>query len=146
MRKLRSMNENSQLRNTNYPLKKVEFFLRIALGVFLLGAAFSEISHAPVVMISIQKLGYPDYLARVLGIFKIVAILILWVPLFRRWREWAYAGLTFNLLGACISFILAREWIMPDSILAPIVLIVILTSYTLYRKRFPYVTDVENNS
>ncbi|MGK7949317.1 MAG: DoxX family protein [Xenococcaceae cyanobacterium] len=131
---------------TNYPrLNKYEFFLRIGLGVFLLGAGVSEISQNPVVMISIQKLGYPDYLARLLGVAKIVGVLVLLTPSLKRWREWAYAGFTFNLLGACLSFILAKEWIIPDSILAPIVLLLLCISYWLYRQCFPYSKDFVDN-
>ncbi len=136
------LSADNSSKNSRY-VNQIELIIRIGLGVFLLGAAVSEISHATVVMISIEKLGYPDYLARLLGVAKIVGVLVLWIPYLKRWREWAYAGFTFNLLGACISFILAQQWIIPDVIIAPIVLVVIVVSYTLYRKRFPYSQDFQ---
>lgn len=51
-----------------------------------------------------KPLGYPDYFANALVVFKFLgalAILLPAVPV--RVREWAYAGLTFNLLFAAIS-------------------------------------------
>jgi len=49
-------------------------------------------------------LGYPDYFAEALIIFKFLGTLALIVPsLPVRLREWAYAGLTFNLIFAVIS-------------------------------------------
>lgn len=51
-----------------------------------------------------KPLGYPDYFAHALIICKILgvtAIAVLRLP--AKIREWAYAGLTFNLIFAFIS-------------------------------------------
>ena len=51
-----------------------------------------------------KPLGYPDYFAYTLIVFKLLGsttIIILQLPL--KLREWAYAGLTFNLAFAVIS-------------------------------------------
>jgi hypothetical protein len=51
-----------------------------------------------------RPLGYPDYFAVALIIFKFLGALALIVPFVpRRLKEWAYAGLTFNLIFAIIS-------------------------------------------
>ncbi len=51
-----------------------------------------------------QPLGYPDYFAFALTIFKILGVTALIIPkLHPKLKEWAYAGLTFNLIFAVIS-------------------------------------------
>ena len=53
-----------------------------------------------------KPLGYPDYFAYALIIFKVVGATALIIPkLHFKLREWAYAGLTFNLIFALISHI-----------------------------------------
>jgi uncharacterized membrane protein YphA (DoxX/SURF4 family) len=50
-----------------------------------------------------KVLGYPAYLLPFLGIAKILGAITLLVPGFPRLKEWAYAGITFDLLGAAYS-------------------------------------------
>jgi uncharacterized membrane protein YphA (DoxX/SURF4 family) len=50
-----------------------------------------------------KQLGYPAYLSPFLGIAKILGAITLLVPGFPRLKEWAYAGITFDLLGAAYS-------------------------------------------
>lgn len=51
-----------------------------------------------------EPLGYPDYFAHALIICKILGVTALMIPkLHPKIREWAYAGLTFNLIFAFIS-------------------------------------------
>jgi len=51
-----------------------------------------------------KPLGYPDYFAYALVICKILGVIAISYPrLPGKIREWAYAGLTFNLVFAFIS-------------------------------------------
>ena len=51
-----------------------------------------------------EPLGYPDYFAHALIICKILGVTALVIPkLHPKIKEWAYAGLTFNLIFALIS-------------------------------------------
>ena len=51
-----------------------------------------------------QPLGYPDYFAYALIVCKIFGVIAISVPqLPAKVKEWAYAGLTFNLLFATMS-------------------------------------------
>src|ERR1043165_7933885 len=50
-----------------------------------------------------HQLGYPDYFVRFIGIAKIAGSIAILLPLPARLKEWAYAGLCFDLLGACVS-------------------------------------------
>ena len=51
-----------------------------------------------------KPLGYPDYFAYALIICKLLGVLAIAVPQVpTKLKEWAYAGLTFNLIFAFIS-------------------------------------------
>lgn len=49
------------------------------------------------------NLGYPSYLATILGTAKIAAAAVLIAPRLPRLKEWAYAGVVINMLGAAAS-------------------------------------------
>ena len=51
----------------------------------------------------IMGLGYPMYIVPFLGVAKILGVVGILVPGFPRVREWAYAGLFFDLVGATYS-------------------------------------------
>jgi uncharacterized membrane protein YphA (DoxX/SURF4 family) len=48
-------------------------------------------------------LGYPGYLATMLGVAKISAAAVLLAPGLPRLKEWAYAGVVINMTGAAAS-------------------------------------------
>jgi hypothetical protein len=48
-------------------------------------------------------LGYPGYLATILGTAKILAAIVLLAPRLPRLKEWAYAGIVINMTGAAAS-------------------------------------------
>ena len=79
------------------------------------------------------KLGYPLYLIPFLGVMKILGCITILVPGFPRLKEWAYAGLIYDLGGAVFSHIAVGapvgEW-------APLFIGIGLigTSYYLYHK------------
>ena len=54
----------------------------------------------------VTQLGYPVYLLRILGILKLAGAVVLFVPRLPRLKEWAYAGVTFELTGAAASHVL----------------------------------------
>lgn len=56
---------------------------------------------------TLTDLGYPAYLATILGTAKVVAGVVVLVPGLPRLKEWAYAGILVNMLGAAASHVLA---------------------------------------
>jgi uncharacterized membrane protein YphA (DoxX/SURF4 family) len=50
-----------------------------------------------------DALGYPLYFIPFIGIAKILGSIAILIPGFPRIKEWAYAGLTFDLIGATYS-------------------------------------------
>ena len=57
----------------------------------------------PFVVDVVSRLGYPAYVLWILGIWKILGAITLIVPGFLRLKEWAYAGIVFELSGAAAS-------------------------------------------
>ena len=55
----------------------------------------------------IERLGYPPYFLTILGIWKLLGAVALAVPRFPRLKEWAYAGVLFDLTGAVASLVAA---------------------------------------
>jgi uncharacterized membrane protein YphA (DoxX/SURF4 family) len=49
-------------------------------------------------------LGYPAYFVTVLGVWKVLGVIAILVPRFPRIKEWAYAGIFFDLTGAAASW------------------------------------------
>jgi hypothetical protein len=50
-----------------------------------------------------QLLGYPLYFFRILGFWKLLGAIAILVPRYPRLKEWAYAGIIFDLTGAAAS-------------------------------------------
>jgi uncharacterized membrane protein YphA (DoxX/SURF4 family) len=51
----------------------------------------------------VPQLGYPMYFFAILGIWKVLGAIAILVPRFPRLKEWAYAGIFFDVTGAAIS-------------------------------------------
>jgi uncharacterized membrane protein YphA (DoxX/SURF4 family) len=81
-----------------------------------------------------RTLGYPDYFAYALAICKVAGATAIMIPkLGNRLKEWAYAGLSFNLLFAVLSHIIIDK--NPAYIALPLIIAAILAaSYALHHK------------
>ncbi len=85
----------------------------------------------------IKHLGYPEYFGNALVVFKIAGVLLLIIPQMpKRFKEWAYAGFTFNFIFATISHC-AVDGIHFQSFAPLIVLAVLLVSNLYYNKLNP---------
>jgi len=118
-------------------MKKINIFYWIVTGLILAMMLFSAIEsfmNNPDGVKMMAHLGYPPYLANFLGVAKILAVIAILVPGFPTLKEWAYAGLTFDLIGATYSSYAIGE---PVSSWAGmfIFIAVLACSYILYRKR-----------
>lgn len=53
----------------------------------------------------VEGMHYPAYIIPFLNVAKILGVAALLIPGMNRLKEWAYAGLLFDLVGATYSFI-----------------------------------------
>src|SRR6516164_4624089 len=75
----------------------------------ILAGAFMDLRHFPLVVQDIRSIGYPTYVLYIVGVWKILAVGALlwrWLP---RLREWAYAGVFFEMSGAFASHVLVGD-------------------------------------
>ena len=52
----------------------------------------------------VHVLGYPLYFMTILGVWKVLGAIAILVPRFPRLKEWAYAGIFFDLTGAAATW------------------------------------------
>jgi uncharacterized membrane protein YphA (DoxX/SURF4 family) len=118
-------------------MKKTTIFYWVftVLTAVLMGVgAVPDLLSVPDAVTLFDHLGYPAYLLPFLGAAKILGVIAIIVPGFPRIKEWAYAGLVFDLTGAMYSTIAVGD---PAIGLVFFLLgyIVIAGSYVLYHKR-----------
>jgi len=70
--------------------------------VFLSGGA-GELARPAPLMAGMAHLGYPAYFVTILGVWKILGGIVILAPRLPRVKEWAYAGMLFDLTGATAS-------------------------------------------
>ena len=82
----------------------IAYWVTTALVVFELtmGGAW-DVLRTPQVRGLIERLGYPPYFLVILGTWKLLGAVALVIPRFPRLKEWAYAGVFFDLTGAVAS-------------------------------------------
>jgi uncharacterized membrane protein YphA (DoxX/SURF4 family) len=73
----------------------------VALAFLTGGAAYLARADEPVR--GMAALGYPAYFVTILGAWKLLGGLALLAPRLPRLKEWAYAGIAFDLTGAAFS-------------------------------------------
>jgi uncharacterized membrane protein YphA (DoxX/SURF4 family) len=75
----------------------------VLLAAVLVLAGVMDVLRAPPVVQTVAALGYPAYLATILGVWKLLGAAAVVSPGLPRLKEWAYAGILFDLSGAAMS-------------------------------------------
>jgi hypothetical protein len=82
---------------------------RIAYWTFTALVALSFLSGgvgdlvAPAAIAGVRALGYPAHFVTLLGVWKILGACAVVTPGLPRLKEWAYAGMIFDLTGAAVA-------------------------------------------
>jgi len=79
----------------------------VAFAVVSVGAA--ELARRPDNIDGLVKLGYPAYLATIIGFWKVLGGIAILAPRLPRLKEWAYAGIFFNMTGAAVSHSVSHD-------------------------------------
>ena len=104
-------------------------------AIMMFGSAIPGVFSQPIAIEGMHtNLGYPLYLIPFIGIAKWLGVAAILIPGYPGIKEWAYAGLFFDLIGATCSVIAsggnAGQW---GFMIIPIVLGTL--SYFYYYKR-----------
>jgi uncharacterized membrane protein YphA (DoxX/SURF4 family) len=89
----------------------------IAVVAFV-GSGLANLFHSQHVASDMARLGYPPYFMTVLGAWKVLGAIAIAAPRLSRAKEWAYAGMVFDLTGAAASRIAVGDGI--GAVLAPL--------------------------
>ena len=140
------MNENF-LTIKFYNMKKTNIFYWVFTGLFsamMLGSAIPDIMSLPIAVQGMHvELGYPVYFIPFIGVAKVLGVLAILLPISSKIKEWAYAGLFFDLIGATFSIMAIgkADWMF---MLLPIFLGI--GSYVFYHKKRKLKTAGTNTS
>lgn len=94
-----------------FNITRIFYWIATALiALETLVGGFADLTHGRTVLVSgpfvtdvLSGLGYPAYVLWIIGIWKILGAITLVIPGVLRLKEWAYAGITFELSGAVAS-------------------------------------------
>ena len=92
-----------------------------------------------------DQLGYPVYFVSFIGVAKVLGSIVLLIPGFPKLKEWAYAGFTFDLIGATYSSLATGATVVQA---APMLIFFALlaVSYIYYHKRLAAKAAVNNSN
>jgi len=112
-------------------LKSISYWVITGIVAFCIGSGgVAELARVPGNIEGLVHLGYPAYFATIIGFWKVLGAIAILVPGFPRLKEWAYAGIFFNMTGAAATgvFTHSAEWhVMVDLVLAALT----ITSWAL---------------
>ena len=81
----------------------------VIVALSFLSGGVADVLRPPQVLEGMTHLGYPAYFLIILGIWKVLGGIALLVPRFPVLKEWAYAGMVFDLTGASASHAATRD-------------------------------------
>ncbi len=94
----------------NTTAKKIGYWTTTGLLVFSIASGgLAELAHRPETIEGMKLLGYPVYFVVIIGFWKLLASVALVAPGFPGVKEWAYAGIFFNMTGAAVSHIVSSS-------------------------------------
>lgn len=85
--------------------KIIFWIITILFAGLMIFSSVSNVTMAKEAVDFMAKLGYPKYFIPFIGVAKILGSVAILIPGYYRIKEWAYAGLFFDLIGATYSLI-----------------------------------------
>jgi hypothetical protein len=105
--------------------RRATYAITTALAVLAFaGSGLANLLHATHVAEDMSHLGYPAYFMTILGTWKVLGALAVSAPGFGRLKEWAYAGMMFDLTGAAASRAAMTDG--PKMVVVPLVIAVVV--------------------
>ncbi|WP_462267891.1 DoxX family protein [Mucilaginibacter sp.] len=118
-------------------MKKINITYWIVTGLFafvMFGSAIPDIMVMPMAVKGFASLGLPAYFVPFVGGAKALGVVAILVPGYPRLKEWAYAGLTFDLIGATYCLIASGQPVANWAVM-PVFIGLAAAAYLLYHKR-----------
>ena len=111
--------------------RTIAYWITTVLFCLPMGAGgVMDLVQPPDALALFQHLGYPQYMLTILGVAKVLGVLIVLAPGLPRLKEWAYAGLVIDLIGAAASHAFVGDG-AKDIVIPLVILAIGLASYFL---------------
>jgi uncharacterized membrane protein YphA (DoxX/SURF4 family) len=126
---------SSKLRTVGYWATTGLIALDFAMGGVM------QLVRPPAVVEGMTHLGYPGYFVTLLGVWKLLGAIALLAPRFPLLKEWAYAGMFFDMTSAVVSHYASGDGVAHAS--APLLFVAILVASWALRpesRRLPSVS------
>lgn len=107
--------------------------LFVALMIFSASGGLKPSEQA--IEIMHKGLGYPVYFIQFISIAKVLGCIVILIPGLKRIKEWAYAGMFFDLAGAFYSGIAVSEKFDPLILTMFIWIVPGIVSYYFWHKK-----------
>lgn len=105
--------------------KAIGYWIATTLvALTFIAAGFADLVRLADMVGAMHHLGYPVYLTTILGVWKLLGAVAIVAPRFPRLKEWAYAGMLFDLSGAAVSHAFTGDPV--GVILTPLALLVLV--------------------
>lgn len=111
------------------------WIVTVLFCAFMIFTSIPDIMKNPEAMLFITGLGYPEYFVVLIGWAKVLGVIAILIPGYYRIKEWAYAGLFFDLAGALYS-IIATMGIQMQLIFLVLPVGFLFLSYYLYHSKY----------
>ena len=110
-------------------------FTIIFAGLMIFSAVPNALNNEDSQKVIHDQLGYPVYFIPFIGFAKIIGSIIILIPGLKKIKEWAYAGLFFDLAGAVYSGIAVAGGVDPMMLTLLAWIVPGIVSYVLWTKR-----------
>lgn len=108
-------------------MRPIAYWITTALtAFFFLSGGAVDVIRPSFALEGMTHLGYPAYFMVILGVWKLLGGIIVLLPRFPRVKEWAYAGMLFDLTGAAASHAAVGDPL--GKILTPIIILGIVAA------------------
>lgn len=120
--------------------RTIAYWITTSLIAFsFLSGGVVDLMRPPFALQGMSHLGYPPYFMLILGFWKVAGGVAILIPGFALLKEWAYAGIVFDLTGASASHLASGDAVF--HIVTPLIMVgLVVASWALRppsRKRCP---------
>jgi hypothetical protein len=113
-------------------------------GLMIFSAIPSIVMNEDSIKFIHDMLGYPVYFIPFLGVAKLLGSIVILIPGLKRIKEWAYAGLFFDLAGAIYSAIAVSKSVDPMMLTLLAWIVPGILSYIFWHKKMKIETGSDN--
>ena len=110
-------------------------FTILFAGLMISSAIPNALNTAESKQVVHDMLGYPVYFIPFIGVAKLLGSIVILIPGLNKIKEWAYAGLFFDLAGAVYSGIAVAGGVDPMMLMMLIWIVPGILSYIFWTKK-----------